>query len=363
MRGTLYGYLDARYRELAVLGNSEKRNTYLAQDEVTGQVVVKKYLSLENAEIYEKQGELRHKNLVPVLHVAKGDSRAVVILEYISGYTVAERLKKQGRFSEEETVSLICQLLEGLREIHSRNIIHRDINPDNLLISTDGVLKILDFDIGRTYKQDRESDTAVLGTAGYAAPEQFGFMQSDKRTDIYAVGILMNVMLTGDFPQRRHCADQKLASVISKCIQLEPAKRYQSAEELLAELRYGREAEEPVSRSVFPGFRTGVLWKKTVASTYYILMSVYTLSTVWDCRQSLTACMLEAFALFLYAWLSVFVSLDFLGWMEKTPLIRRFGREAKIAFAVFLWIAFFMAGTDLEKYVQQDILHMAVQSA
>lgn len=199
-----YDYLDESYRNLVPLGKNSHKQTFLAQDNVTGKIVVKKYISAENAELYLRLKEVRQKNLVQILQVAKKSQKALVIMEYIGGQTLEEYQKEHLNFSEEETADYIQQLLEGLGEIHKQNIVHRDINPKNILISIDGVIKIIDFDIGRLYKAKQNYDTDILGTVGYAAPEQFGFMQSDRRTDIYAVGVLLNWMLTGKLPQEEN---------------------------------------------------------------------------------------------------------------------------------------------------------------
>ncbi|MCM1256313.1 MAG: protein kinase [Roseburia sp.] len=96
------------------------------------------------------------------------------------------------RLPETESLDVAGQILEGLDVIHRLKLVHRDINPQNIVISSDGVVKIIDFGIGRMYKELQGRDTEFLGTAGYAAPEQFGFSQSDARTDIYSVGVILN---------------------------------------------------------------------------------------------------------------------------------------------------------------------------
>ena len=92
-------------------------------------------------------------------------------------------------------------------------------------------MKLIDFDASRFFKKGQSKDTVIIGTAGYAAPEQLGFAQSDERTDIFALGVLMNVMLTGEHPTNK-LYKGKLRKVIEKCIQLDPQKRYKNVEEL-----------------------------------------------------------------------------------------------------------------------------------
>jgi len=368
-----YDYLEERFQELTALGSPEKKATFLVRDELTGKIFVKKYLFLENADIYERLKEARHRNLVRIYYMARKERMAFVIMEYVGGLTVEQFLQDGALFLEGETAGYLRQLFEGLEEIHKRGIVHRDISPKNLLISTDGVLKILDFDIGRLYKKGRGCDTEILGTAGYAAPEQFGFAQSDKRSDIFAAGVVANKMVTGAMPQERLYVKGKLGEMICTCTQIDPEKRYQSAGEALLEISsYGismdakkeggdlffRGAEKPREQSVWPGFRSGKKWKKAIALTYYIFMAVYSAANVAECAKTPLAAGLETAAVILYIWLSVFLPFNFLHWMEKTPGIRNLGKGGKKALGVFLWIFLIGAGAELEKYVQIEMLHL-----
>ena len=99
------------------------------------------------------------------------------------------------------------------------------------MITSGGIVKIIDFDAARIFKQGKSADTKIIGTVGYAAPEQMGLAQSDERTDIFAVGILMNVMLTGEHPGRRMYKG-KLAKIIEKAIRVDPLKRFANTSEL-----------------------------------------------------------------------------------------------------------------------------------
>lgn len=143
--------------------------------------------------------------------------------------------KKNGPVQEKIARSMIKDLLEGLIPMHAQGVIHRDINPENIMISGDGVLKLIDFGIARTKKENQNMDTTILGTAGYAAPEQFGFGQTDERSDIYAVGVLMNVLLVGQLPNVQRYSGM-LQGVMERCLCMDASKRFQSAQELYAVL-------------------------------------------------------------------------------------------------------------------------------
>ena len=104
--------------------------------------------------------------------------------------------------------------------------VHRDIKPENVILrGSDAVL--IDFDAARLHKPEHETDTQILGTTGFAAPEQYGLSQSDTRTDIYSLGILINVMLTGEHPSKK-LAEGRMGRVVERCTRVNPQKRYRN---------------------------------------------------------------------------------------------------------------------------------------
>lgn len=140
----------------------------------------------------------------------------------------------QALFTPEETRLILRQLCHALWVLHSKGAVHRDVKPENIILrGSDAVL--IDFDAARIHKETEDGDTVVLGTAGFAAPEQYGLSQSDARSDIYALGILLNVMLTGEHPSRK-LAEGRWGRIVTRCTQVNPAKRYQSVLRLLDEL-------------------------------------------------------------------------------------------------------------------------------
>ena len=145
--------------------------------------------------------------------------------EYIQGDTLFYLLEGDV-LSLEDTRRLGKQLCHALWVLHSAGVIHRDIKPENVIIrGRDAVL--IDFDASRIHKPDETDDTIILGTNGYAAPEQYGISQTDARTDIYSMGVLLNVALTGKHPSQT-LVPGRMGRVIQRCTMVSPEKRYAS---------------------------------------------------------------------------------------------------------------------------------------
>lgn len=244
-------------------------------------IYVKKQVAKDLTYIYKILALNRHKNISDIIEIFEYEDITIIIEEYITGETLSDILENTPIQTESYTKSIIGQICDGLTFLHKHNIIHRDINPNNIMVTKDGTVKIIDFDISRSVKKNSSTDTVVLGTVGYAAPEQFGFTQSDNRTDLYAVGVLANVMLTGKMPNE--CLYHgKLGKVIAKATEIDAKIRYKS----IASFKHAftNETDENTSRFIkilrsIPGFRTWEVWKMLIAlvlyATYIPLMCVF----------------------------------------------------------------------------------------
>nr|WP_325186620.1 protein kinase [uncultured Oscillibacter sp.] len=186
-----------------------------------------------NGEVYRKLLDCSCRHLPLIYEAAEQGEENLVIEEFIEGDTLGFLL--QGAlFSPQETRRIVGQLCQALWVLHSMAAVHRDIKPENVILrGADAVL--IDFDAARLHKPEAEADTHVLGTTGFAAPEQYGLSQSDARTDIYSLGVLMNVMLTGKHPSKR-LAEGRLGRVVQRCTQVNPAKRYRDVLRLMEAL-------------------------------------------------------------------------------------------------------------------------------
>ncbi len=183
-----------------------------------------------NGEVYQRLLDCSCPYLPTVYEAAEQSGENIVIEEFIQGDTL-DFLLEGALFTLAETRRVIRQLCQGLWVLHSMAAVHRDIKPENVILRG-GDAVLIDFDAARLHKPEAEADTQILGTTGFAAPEQYGLGQSDTRTDIYSLGVLMNVMLTGQHPSKR-LAEGRMGRVIQRCTQVNPAKRYKDVLHLM----------------------------------------------------------------------------------------------------------------------------------
>ena len=196
----------------------------------TEKKVVVKYV-LGNALAYRQMLDLQHSNIPIIYEVASDNDCSIIIEEYIDGITIGEILET-GVYASEGVKKIILELCKVLSLLHENGIIHRDIKPENIIITNHGDVKLIDFDISRIGSETADKDTVILGTTGFAAPEQYGIAQTDARSDIYSLGVLINVMLTGEHPSKRMCKG-KWQRIVNKCTKINPDERYQNVTELM----------------------------------------------------------------------------------------------------------------------------------
>lgn len=188
----------------------------------------------ERVAAYEFIKGINHHNLPIVYDVYNLSDGQVVLEEFIDGLTVADVLENRN-YTYNGAKRVIFDISAALITLHSAGIIHRDIKPENIIITNKGEVKLIDFNASREYSPQKQSDTKGLGTLGYASPEQFGISQSDSRADIYALGVLLNVMLTGKHPSEK-LAKGKAGKIVLKCTQIDPNSRFQTVEKLVEAL-------------------------------------------------------------------------------------------------------------------------------
>ena len=221
--------LDEEYQLVKVLKRSDDGDVFQLRHKELGRDIIR-INHTGSADVYNLLKRYAHRNIARIYEVHTSGSSVTVLEEYIDGMTVGEVLQT-GLYPENGVRKIAAQLCDALEFVHSIGVVHRDIKPENIIITSDGTVKLIDWNAARIHKKYISSDTITMGTTGYAAPEQYGITQSDARADIYSVGILMNVMLTGEHPSKKMCTGS-LAKVIKKCTDIQPDRRYQTAAEL-----------------------------------------------------------------------------------------------------------------------------------
>ena len=224
--------LDEEFETVRTLKVSPRGSVQLMRHRAAGQnFILRRFTG--NGEIYRKLLNYSCRNLPVIFEAVSQGEDNLVLEECIEGDTLGFLLEG-ALFSPKETRKIVIQLCRALWVLHGLAAVHRDIKPENVILrGSEAVL--IDFDAARLYKPEAEADTQILGTTGFAAPEQYGLGQSDTRTDIYSLGVLMNVMLTGEHPSRK-LAKGRMGRVIQRCTQVNPAKRYKTVLHLMEAL-------------------------------------------------------------------------------------------------------------------------------
>lgn len=219
------------YRELTVL--DEKKNIVLVQDIRNSELCVKKTLDIYSRDVYEQLASVRIEGVPAVKECVADDGKLIVVEEYVQGRSLKQVLDEQGLLNEEQAYEIAVQLVDILVRLHQLEpaIVHRDIKPSNIIIEKNGHVNLIDFNAARHVNADKNEDTRMLGTVYFAAPEQFGFGQSDERTDIYGLGATINYIMTGDKPGAG-IAECRFSDILKKCLMVDAKDRHQSAEEL-----------------------------------------------------------------------------------------------------------------------------------
>ena len=219
------------YRELTVL--DEKKNIVLVQDIRNCELCVKKTLDIYSHDVYEQLASVRIEGVPAVKECVADDGKLIVVEEYVQGRSLKQVLDEQGLLNAEQAYEIAVQLVDILVRLHQLEpaIVHRDIKPSNIIIEKNGHVNLIDFNAARHVNADKNEDTRMLGTVYFAAPEQFGFGQSDERTDIYGLGATINYIMTGDKPGAG-IAECRFSDILKKCLMVDAKDRYQSAAEL-----------------------------------------------------------------------------------------------------------------------------------
>ncbi len=224
--------LLAVYQKISLLSNKNGCQVLRLQHKTLSKDLVLHILPNNNS-AYQTLCDVRHKNLPQIYDCFILEDGMIALEEYIEGLTIAQ-ICEMNKYTPRGAKKVIKQICAALDVLHQFGIVHRDIKPENVIIDNNGRVVLIDFNVTRKMSS-KSRDTQVLGTIGYAPPEQMGISQSDNRSDIYSVGVLLNVMLTGVHPSEQ-IADGRLGKVIKKCTAINPNDRYQTALDLAKNL-------------------------------------------------------------------------------------------------------------------------------
>lgn len=224
--------IETEYDVVKEWKNTEEKTLLKLRHKHSGKLFVfRQYTG--SAEVYRKLLTVACCHLPQIYEVAEQDGKVAVLEEFVYGDTLYFLLEADV-ISQKNAKKVMTQLCQVLSILHSLGVVHRDIKPENIIIRGDEVV-LIDFDAARIYKEELSGDTVVLGTIGYAAPEQFGWTQSDEKADIYSMGILLNVMLTGKHPSMELVGGH-WGRIVQHCTMMSPKKRYKSVKQLMEDL-------------------------------------------------------------------------------------------------------------------------------
>lgn len=261
-------FLGKRYEILERIGSGGMADVYKGKDHKLSRYVAIKVLKSDFRadEVFVSKfvsearaaAGLMHPNVVNVYDVGQDRGLYFMVMELVEGITLKDYIEKKGKLSAKETISIAIQMVTGMQAAHNQHIIHRDIKPQNIIISKDGKVKVTDFGIARATTASNTISSNVMGSVHYTSPEQARGGATDEKSDIYSAGITMYEMVTGHVPfdgdstvsvAIKHLQEEvlppseevvipySLECIILKCIQKNPEYRYHNAQELITDLK------------------------------------------------------------------------------------------------------------------------------
>lgn len=220
-------YILDDYTIEEVLSQTECSQICKVRSQKENKFYVEKIYPADKREIFEVVKKLESSYFPKIKHIVFAED-TIVIEEFVTGKTLLDLIQENKIFSHSEIQSIIEQLGKAIELLHKNCIIHRDIKPSNIIIQENNIVKLIDFGIARFYEEDKEKDTEHHGTRGYAAPEQFGYSQTDFRSDIYSFG------KTLEFISKHFPLNSLQNEIMYKAIAFDPAQRFQAMSEVFS---------------------------------------------------------------------------------------------------------------------------------
>ncbi len=229
--------LTDTYQFMESLAEHDDRCVFLIKHRESGEKCILKITSAISADDaareFELLSKLDHPAIPRAIHFMKdAEDRAILVRSYAEGTTLDTLVERDGAFSARQTMEITNRLCQVLHYLHKQTppVIYKDIKPQNVILTPNGKITLIDFGISREYDHEKTTDTRIIGSFQYASPEHLGFKTTDMRSDVFSVGRLMSYLSTGDtfvLPK-----DAQLTKIIQRCTNLEPGKRYASMDRL-----------------------------------------------------------------------------------------------------------------------------------
>ncbi len=237
---SIYGnYIDetlkSEYELINVFKDDEFSKISLFEHKASKNKLIKISSKNRNDHIFRKLRGLKHKNLPIIFDVCSDEDSLLVLESYIEGKSLSEKLKEE-TIKPEKAVKYVLDICSALQFLHSLDIIHRDVKPQNIIVDNNDSAVLIDLQAARHISDVQEKDTVNLGTVGYAAPEQYGLHQSIPPTDIYAIGVLLNELTVKTHPTIK-TPKGNLGKIIKKCTETQIYNRYQTVDKLITDLK------------------------------------------------------------------------------------------------------------------------------
>ena len=215
-------FIETNFKRISVLKENANGRTELVAD-TTGAVYIRKIIGRTGLP-YKKLAQIKCAHIPEIYYCSEAYDKTYVIEEFISGETLAAELEQGKKFTAVQVRNIALQICEALIVLHENGILHRDIKPGNIIVQGSSVW-LIDFGAAKAEGSTKEHDTVILGTPGFAPPEQYGFTTTDARSDIYALGKTMEILCGSSH-------NAKLCKIIAACTAFDPQKRIASAAEL-----------------------------------------------------------------------------------------------------------------------------------
>ena len=354
------GYVLSQYEELGKLNGNAA--VWIVRNSITGKIAVKKIMSAGQKKIYDFLASHGSKFTPEIYECVEDGDRLIVIEEYFEGRNLEDILYEE-RMTAQEACGIVSDLCRALEPLHMAGpaIICRDLKPENIMITPQRDVKLIDFDIARTVSCGKGRDTVVMGTRGFAAPEQWGYAQTDGRSDIYALGVLLNYCILRKLPVEEMLGGL-LGNVVERCTALNPDDRYQNVGELKGALEKiylagGKEeaGEEKVQNAAVscdisrmqetmsqiedkkisgyrrflpPGFRSGEVWKMVVAVLGYLL--ILNLSIGLDLQLTGGKAFIEKSVLLIAYLTEIGIVFNYMGCHKYVPFLKTENRLLRV---------------------------------